>query len=412
MHEIPLSRPDITNAEIDLVVQTMKSGRLALGPMAEKFEQAVAASADRAHGVAVSSGTAGLHLALLALGIGPGDEVITTPFSFVASANCILYVGAKPVFVDVCPRTLNMDPEKLAAAITPRTKAIVAVETFGNPAYMDEYEAIAQRHEIPLVEDCCEALGVSHRGRRAGSFGRIGVLAFYPNKQITTGEGGCIVTDDRRLANLCRSMRNQGRAIADARERPSAAEAGAAPTAGAIGGGGGSVGSWLSHERLGYNFRMSELNAALGVAQMRRLDEIIRKRQHVANMYFKRLSGHHDLILPTLLPETEMSWFVFVVRLGGPGAWTRDERDRIIAGLRRHEIGASDYFPCIHTQPFYEALAREGQVRGRAGDFPIAESVSTRTIALPFFNDLTERDVDIVCGTLELMMSRENLGRG
>jgi len=409
MHEIPLSRPDITSAEIDLVVQTMKSGRLALGPMAERFEQAVAASADRQHAVCVSSGTAGLHLALLALGIGPGDEVITTPFSFVASANCILYVGAKPVFVDIDPKTLNMDPERLQAAITPRTKAIVAVETFGNPAHMDEYELIAKRHEITLIEDCCEALGVRHRGRPAGSFGRIGVFAFYPNKQITTGEGGCIVTDDRRLANLCRSMRNQGRLIVDPQDtRPDLSRG----VAGAIGGGGGSVGSWLSHERLGYNFRMSEINAAIGVAQMRRLDEIVHKRQHVANMYFKRLSGHHDIILPTLLSDTEMSWFVFVIRIGGTGKWSRDERDRIIAGLRRHEIGASDYFPCIHTQPFYEVLAAEGKVRGRAGDFPIAESVSQRTIALPFYNDLTERDVEIVCGTLELMMSRENLGRG
>ncbi len=412
MHEIPLSRPDITSAEIDLVTQTLKSGRLALGPFAERFEQAVAAAADRQYGVCVSSGTAGLHLALLALGIGPGDEVITTPFSFVASANCILYVGAKPVFVDIDPKTLNMDPEKLEAAITPRTRAIVAVETFGNPAHMEAYESIAKRHEIPLVEDCCEALGVRHKGRPAGSYGRIGVFAFYPNKQITTGEGGCIVTDDRRLANLCRSMRNQGRAIADPLEPRSAAEKGAAATAGAIGGGGGAVGSWLSHERLGFNFRMAEMNAALGLAQMRRLDEIVHRRQHVANMYFKRLSGNPDIILPTLLPETEMSWFVFVVRLGGAGEWTRDERDRVIAGLRRHEIGASDYFPCIHTQPFYEALAREGNVRGRAGDFPIAESVSQRTIALPFYNDLSERDIDIVCGTLELMMSRENLGRG
>ncbi len=408
MHEIPLSRPDISPADIDIVAQTLRSGRLALGPMAERFEQAVAGAAGRAHGVCVSSGTAGLHLAMLALGIGPGDEVITTPFSFVASANCILYVGAKPVFVDIDPQTLNMDPARLEAAITPRTRAIVAVETFGNPAHMDAYESIAKRHEIPLIEDCCEALGVRLGLRAAGSFGRIGVFAFYPNKQITTGEGGCIVTDDRRLANLCRSMRNQGRAIVDPQDtRPDLSHA----SAGAIGGGGGSVGSWLSHERLGFNFRLSEINAALGVAQMRRLDEIIHKRQHVAKMYFDRLSGHHDLVLPTLLAGTEMSWFVFVVRLGGSGTWGRDERDRIIAGLRRHEIGASDYFPCIHTQPFYEALAREGKVRGRAGDFPIAESVSQRTIALPFYNDLTERDIEIVCDTLELMMTRESLGR-
>lgn len=393
-HEIPLSRPDITDLEIDLVVQSLRSGRLSIGPMVEQFEQMVAARCDRRYGVAVNSGTSGLHLALLALGIGPGDEVITTPFSFIASANVMLMVGARPVFVDIDPKTLNMDPEKVEQAITPRTRAILAVECFGNPAHMEAYESIAKRHEIPMIEDCCEALGSSHAGRKAGSFGRIGVFAFYPNKQITTGEGGVIVTDDKRLAELCKSMRNQGRPIPTSTPDTGSTAQGATPGQ-----------AWLSHERLGYNYRLAEMNAALGVGQMRRLDEIIVKRQHVAGMYMSRLMENHDIILPTVHELTSMSWFVFVVRLAG--TYARDERDRIIAGLLRHDVGAKDYFPCIHTQPFYRE--RFGY---SAGDFPIAESVSGRTIALPFYNDMHEHDVEIVCRTLGLMIERENIKRG
>ncbi len=385
-HEIPLSRPDITELEEALVLRTLRSGRLSIGPMVEEFERLVAARAGRRFGVAVNSGTSGLHLLMLALNIGPGDEVITTPFSFVASANCILFTGATPVFVDICPKTLNMDPDQVEARVGPRTRAILAVETFANPAYMDRYEAIANRHEIPLIEDCCEALGSEHRGRPAGSFGRAGVFAFYPNKQITTGEGGVIVTDDERLAELCRSLRNQGRPLGQA----GVSAAGGAPT-----------GSWLRHERLGYNFRLSEVNAALGVAQMRRLPEILRRRNDVATMYIRRLMDHRAFILPTILPESVMSWFVFVVRLAT--SYQAEERDRIIAGLRRHDIGAADYFPCIHLQPFYRERFGLGP-----GMFPIAESVSRRTIALPFHNALTEGEVDTVCRTLDLLLSHED----
>lgn len=388
-HEIPLSRPDITELEESLVLRTLRSGRLSIGPMVEEFERLVAARAGRRHGVAVNSGTSGLHLLMLALNIGPGDEVITTPFSFIASANCILFTGATPVFVDICPKTLNMDPEQVEARIGPRTRAILAVETFANPAYMDRYEAIANRHEIPLIEDCCEALGSECRGRPAGSFGRAGVFAFYPNKQITTGEGGVIVTDDERLADLCRSLRNQGRPIGQS---------------GVSASGGTPTGSWLRHERLGYNFRLSELNAALGVAQMRRLPDILRKRHDVATHYIRRLMDHHAFILPTILPDTVIGWFVFVVRLAT--SYRAEERDRIIAGLRRHDIGAADYFPCIHLQPFYRQ--RFGL---EPGMFPIAESVSQRTIALPFYNSMSEHDVDTVCRTLDLLLSHENIRR-
>lgn len=383
LDEIPLSQPEITEDDVRMVVRALRSKRLSIGPVQEAFEAALAERVGRRHAIACSSGTAGLHMTLLAMGIGPGDEVITTPFSFIASSNCILYCGATPVFVDIEPKSLNMNPELVERAITPRTKAILAVETFGNPRHMEAYRSIAARHEIRLVEDACEGLGGRLKDRPIGSFGHAAVFAFYPNKQVTTGEGGMIVTDDDRLAGLCRSLRNQGRAV-DA--------------------GGAAVGSWLAHERLGYNYRLPELNAALGLSQLQRLDEIITARQAVAQRYMERLMTHADIILPTVEADSLMSWFVFVVRLSD--RFTQDERDRIIDGLRRHDVGAAPYFPCIHLQPFYRE--RFGFERGL---FPIAESISARTIALPFFNRLGENEQDLVCQTLELMISRENLRR-
>ncbi|TVQ63784.1 MAG: DegT/DnrJ/EryC1/StrS family aminotransferase [Phycisphaerales bacterium] len=384
-NEIPLSKPDLGPLEEQKVMEVLRSGRLSIGPMQERFEQMVSARAGCREGVAVSSGTCGLHLVLLALGIGPGDEVITTPFSFVASANVILHVGATPVFVDIDPKSLNADPAQIEASITPRTRAILAVEAFGNPTHMDAYAQLAAKHEIPLIEDCCEALGTTYKGRPCGSFGRAGVFGFYPNKQITTGEGGMIVTDDERLAARCRSLRNQGRGAMSA----------------------GGQGSWLKHERLGYNYRMSELQAALGVAQMERLDELITARQRVANMYVTRLAANGDVILPTVSPESSMSWFVFVVRLAAE--YSREERDRVIQGMRNHEVGSADYFPCIHEQSYFiEWFEQAGRTRP---SFPIAETVAGRTIALPFYTTLTEREVDLVCQTLEVMIQRENLRR-
>ena len=389
MSEIPLSQPDITQAEIDAVTAVLRSNRLSIGPRQDLFEQLVAERAGRRHGVAVSSGTAGLHLVLAALGVGPGDEVITTPFSFIASANCILMVGATPVFVDICPQSLNIDPKRLEAAITPRTKAIVAVEVFGNTRHMNRIEQIARAHEIPLVEDACEALGGRCGDRDAGSFGRASVFAFYPNKQVTTGEGGVIVTDDDRIAEACRCLRNQGRAASTH-----------APHAGNS----SNSGAWLAHDRLGYNYRLSEINAALGVAQMQRLDELLDARRRVAGLYMRRLMDWDDLVLPTLERgcEDKMSWFVFVVRLSD--VYGRTERDRVITGLRRHEVGASNYFPCIHLQPFYRQ-----QFGYKQGDFPAAERASERTIALPFFTQMDETQVELVCHTLKVMIQREQL---
>ncbi len=390
MSEIPLAKPDITDAEIRAVTDVMRSGRLSIGPRRDLFEQMVADRAGRRHGIAVSSGTAGLHLLLAGLDIGPGDEVITTPFSFVASANCILMAGAKPVFVDIHPQSLNLDPAAIEAAITPKTKAIIAVEVFGNPAGMEQIEQIARQHEIPLIEDACEAIGGRWKGRPVGSFGRAAVFAFYPNKQITTGEGGMIVTDDDRLAALCRSMRNHGRAEGSAQASANS----------------GDVGSWLSHERLGYNYRLSEIACAIGVAQMERLDAILAARREVATRYMRCFMDWDDLILPNVPPGTEedMSWYVFVVRLAS--SYGHVERDRIIKGLKRHEVGASNYFPCIHLQPFY----RE-RFGFKKGDFPIAESISERTITLPFFNRMDQTQTDLVCHTLKVMIQREQLLR-
>ena len=384
---IPLSQPDVGQLELDMVRHVIESGRLAIGPMTERFERLIASRAGCNHGVAVSSGTAGLHLLTQALEIGLGDEVITTPLSFIASANPIVYAGARPVFVDICPKTLNMDPGKIEAAISPRTKAIIAVETFGNPAYMDAYAQIAAKHEVALIEDSCEALGTTHKGRPCGGFGRAGVFGFYPNKQITTGEGGMIVTDDTHLADVCKSLRNQGRDVFP----DSASEA-------------QKLGSWLQHPRIGYNYRMSELAAALGCAQMRRFDEMMAKRERVAGLYMQRLAGTEALVLPTIEPGSEMTWFVFVVRL--TTEYTIEDRDRIVDGLRLHDIGSATYFPCIHLQPPYRD--RFGY---KPGDFPIAESVSNRTIALPFYNNMTEQEVDLVCQTLDIMIARQNLSR-
>ncbi|MBT8485099.1 MAG: DegT/DnrJ/EryC1/StrS family aminotransferase [Phycisphaerales bacterium] len=386
---IPLSLPDITDAEVRAVVATLRSGRLSIGPQAEEFERLVARRAGRTHGIAVSSGTAGLHLALLALGIGPEDEVITPAFSFVASANCVLYVGAKPVFVDCDPRTLNMRADAVESKITDRTKAIIGVEVFGNPAGMSELAALSNKYEIPLIEDACEGLGGRLGTDAIGGFGRVAVFGFYPNKQITTGEGGMIVTHDDTLADQCRSLRNHGRA------GTSRATASGGPAA---------LGSWLEHERMGFNFRMNELSAALGVAQMRRLDELLEMRQWVAETYTRRLMGNADVLVPTVAADCFMSWFVYVVRLSD--RFTEAERDEIIAGLRRHDVGASNYFPPIPMLPHFRRLCGH-----QPGDFPVAESVSHRTIALPFFTRLTGREVDLVCQTLELMIKRASFAR-
>ena len=364
--QIPLSRPDVSEEDIARVVQVLRSPHLSLGPTLREFEEAFAAYLGRRRAVAVNSGTSGLFLSLSALGIGPGDEVITTPFTFIASATTIMMTGARPVFVDIDPVTLNVDPHRIEAAITGHTRAILPVEIFGNPAGFDAIGAVAQRHALAVVEDSCEALGSALHGRKAGTFGAVSVFGFYPNKQITTGEGGMIVTDRDDLADLCVSLRNQGR---------------------------GAQAGWLAHERLGYNFRLSDINCALGLAQLARLDEIKAKRRQVAAWYRELLAAEDRLVVPLEAEGVETSWFVFVVRLAA--RYGSEPRDRVLQEMERQGIHVSNYFPPVHLQPFI--AARYGHA---PGDFPVAESVSRRTIALPFYNRLTQDDIAVICGVL------------
>jgi perosamine synthetase len=377
---IPLSGVDIGRAERRAVMDVLDSKRLALGPRIVEFERSLAEYVGVKHAVAVNSGTSGLHLVVRALKLGAGDEVITTPFSFIASANCILFERARPVFADIDPDTLNIDPAEVEKRITRRTKAILAVDVFGHPANWPELECIARRHGIALIEDSCEALGAGigrqletrnpqlANFRKCGTFGDAAVFAFYPNKQITTGEGGMVVTDDRRIADACRSMANQGRRI--------------------------SGGAWLEHVRLGYNYRSSELTAALGIAQLGRIDRILARRERVARLYDRLLADVPQIRIPYQVPDKRMSWFVYVVRLTED--YTRKGRDRVLDWLRARGIECSNYFRPIHLQPFYRQ-----ELGSRRGDFPVAESVGDRTIALPFHGLLTRQQIERVADTLK-----------
>lgn len=367
---INLSGPDISQAEIDAVADVLRSGRLSLGPKIDEFEAAVAQYVGTKHAIAVSSGTCGLHLLIRAIGLEPGDEVISTPFSFIASTNCIMFEKAKPVLVDIDPRTWNIDQQHLTAVTTGATRAIIPVDAFGEVAQMDLIEDVARQKGLRVIEDSCEALGAKYKGRMAGSFGDAGVFGFYPNKQITTGEGGMITTNDDQIDRLCRSMRNQGRDTGM---------------------------GWLSHERLGYNYRMSDISAAIGVEQMKRIDAILGRRDAVAQMYIERLKDESRIEWQHNADDCDRSWFVFVVKLTDD--YTEQQRNNLIANLRERGIGCSNYFAPIHLQPFYkEAFGY------KEGDFPICERVAARTIALPFHNALTEAEVDEVCGTLKSLL--------
>jgi perosamine synthetase len=367
---IPLSAPEITESEIEAVVQVLRTPRLSLGPVTEQFEAAVADSVSLPHAVAVSSGTAGLHLCVRALDIGEGDEVIVPSFTFIAAANVIRYERAVPVFVDIDPETLNIDPGRIEEAITPRTRAILVPHTFGRPADMDSVLKISERRGLMVIEDACEAIGADYRGRKAGSMGHVGVFAFYPNKQITTGEGGVVVTADPMLAGRIRALRNQGRYPSD---------------------------DWFQHTELGYNYRISEINCALGLAQMARLKNILCKREAVASAYDQRLQPYAGLILPALTsPAGRISWFVYVVRVR-----SADKRDAIIEGLAAAGIASGRYFAPIHLQPSYAAWRTSSHL-------PVTEAEASRTIALPFFNQIEASAIDEVCHTLGRLLQDES----
>jgi perosamine synthetase len=385
---VPLSKPDIGDREIEYVIGVLKSGKLCLGPRLVEFEERFARYVGRRYAVATSSGTAALHLCVRALGIGPRDEVITTSFSFVASANCLLFERALPSFVDIDGATLNIDPREIQTFLEHRceirkgvlidrqtrrsVRAFLPVHVFGLPCDMRPILDLAHQYGVFVIEDACEALGAEYRGTRVGALGDVAVFGFYPNKQITTGEGGMLVTDDEKIARLCRSMRNQGR------DEDS---------------------GWLRHVRLGYNYRLSDLHCALGLAQLERIDELLRARERVAAAYNRTLTGNKLIALPVTPPYAKRSWFVYVIQIKGPSP--ESLRNRLVSELRRRGIGCQVYFPPIHCQPYFR---RNGLFPSRP--LSITESASDRCLALPFFSQATAEEVahvsEVLHQTLEV----------
>ncbi len=385
-----MSSPDITDAERAAVAAVLETPYLSMGPQIRQFEKAFEAYTGCPHAIGVSSGTAGLHLCVRAAGVGPGDLVLTTPFSFVASANVILFEGAIPIFIDAEPRSGNIDPGQLREAARDldkggpaarhwlprrgagpigRLRAILPVDVFGQPAQMDAVQAVADDHALKVIEDSCEALGSEYKGRQAGTLGDYGVYAFYPNKQITTGEGAVIVTQDPDAARLMRALRNQGRAVGD---------------------------TWLQHTHLGYNYRLDEMSAALGRVQLDRIDELLEKRGRVAGWYGARLERIPQVQTPEVMPETtRMSWFVYVVRLAH-GV----EQESLARRLRSAGIPVRPYFTPIHLQPYMRD--RFGY---EPGDFPVTEDLGRRSLALPFSSLMTERQVEQVVDALQAALA-------
>jgi perosamine synthetase len=362
---IPLSRPYLGEREEELVLDVLRSGRLSLGPTIDRFEELIAERTGAPHAVALSSGTAGLHLLARIAGVGPGDEVITSTFSFVASANCFVLEGATPVFADIDPRTLNLDPAAVEAAVTDRTKAIVAVDIFGYPCELDELRAIADRHGLKLIDDSCEALGAEYKGRPLGSHGPSSVFAFYPNKQVAAGEGGVVTTHSKDEAKLLRSLRNQGRSYEGGR--------------------------WFHHPHLGLNYRWTDLQAAVGLAQLEKLDEILELRAAAAGRYAELLAEVDGVTLPAPDDEDHVrSWFVYVVLLD-EGV----DRTRVASQLADDGIECGEYLPCIHLQPYMREAYGFGE-----GLCPVAEDASRRTLALPFFPGLERADQERVAEAL------------
>jgi perosamine synthetase len=372
---IPLARPELGPREEELLLEVVRSGSLSLGPKLEQFERDFADWLGDGYAVAVSSGTAALHLGVRALGWGEGDEVITSPLTFIATANCLLYEGAKPVFCDIDPVTLTLDPEAASAAVGDRTAGLLPVHIFGYPADLAALGKIASDRGLGMLEDACQALGAHDaRGRKIGMDGNPATFAFYANKQMTTGEGGILITPDREVAEQTRSERNQGRA----------------PDLGQV-----------EHDRLGFNYRLTDLHAAIGIAQLERLDEMLNARENVAALYRERLTqlgaepagedDPDDLALPCENRGDERrSWFVFCVQLP-----EGTDRDAVIASLAEDGIASKAYLPCVHLMPPYqERFGFSG------GEFPVAERVAERSLALPFFTSMTEGQVDRVCTAL------------
>jgi perosamine synthetase len=364
LEAIPLARPLLDEREEELVLEVLRSGRLSLGPTIDRFEELLADRIGAPYVAAVSSGTAGLHLLARSAGLGPGDEAITSPISFASSANCFIFEGAEPVFADVDPRTLNLDPAALEAAITERTKAVVAVDMFGYPCELDEIRSICDRRGLALIEDAAEALGAEYRGAPIGSHGPSGVFGFYPNKQLATGEGGVVFTHSEEEWQLVRSLRNQGRDYEG--------------------------GAWFHHVRLGYNYRWTDVQAAMGIGQLEKLDRLLAMRAAVAERYGRLLEGMEVEQLCADDAEHRRSWFVYVVALP-----RGTDRGRVIEELRAQGIGSADYVPCVHLQPYMRE--RYGFAEGTC---PVAEDVASRTLALPFYPQLEAEDQERVVEAL------------
>ena len=365
---INLSAPWIDERDEELVLEVLRSGWLSLGPTGARFESMFAAAVDAPYCAAVSSGTAGLHLCMRLADVGPGDEVITSPYSFVASANCAIYEGATPVFADIDPHTYNLDPSAVEAAITPRTKAIVAVDIFGYPAEYDALLPLCERHGLTLIEDSCEALGAQYKGRPLGSHGHPAVWAFYPNKQMTTGEGGAVTTASAEQHELLVSLRNQGRL---------------------------ETSSWLQHGRLGYNYRLDDISAALGIGQLEKLDRIVADRRNVASVYSELLAGVD--VEPPLADDADhvRSWFVYVVKLP-----VGVDRDAVMARLADDGVATAPYLPSIHLQSYMRERYGFGE-----GMLPVSEDCSARTMALPFHTRLERADQERVVDALRTALS-------
>ncbi len=376
--KIPLSAPDVREEEIELVANVLRTSHLSLGPKLVEFEHAFAEYLGTENAVGVSSGTAGLHLCVRAMGIAAGDEVIVPSFAFIAVANVLRYENAVPVFVDIEADTLNLDARRIEAAITPRTKAILVVHTFGCPADMPMILDIARRHHLYVLEDACEAIGAEYQSRKVGSLGDAGVFGFYPNKQITTGEGGMVVTRNSQLASRIRALRNQGRSSTD---------------------------DWFQHSELGYNYRLSEINCALGIGQLGRIEAILALREEIAKKYQDRLQKNKSLRLPVLaLSDRKISWFVYVVRLSEQ--YSQVHRDWIMQKMNRRGIGCGRYFAPIHLQPAYQNAAAQYT------DLRVTETEASRCLALPFFNRLQAQEIDEVCHSLcELILLAGQMAR-
>lgn len=363
---IPIAKPYIDQKDKQAVMKVLESGYLSLGPQYEKFEQKFADFIGAKYATSVVNGTCGLHLAVKVSGLNKGDEVITTPFSFVASSNCLLYEDVKPVFVDIEDQTYHMDPRQIESKITKRTKAILVVHIFGQTADMEPILKLARKYNLKIIEDACEGLGATYKSKYAGTFGNIGVYAFYPNKQMTTGEGGMIVSRNKSYTELCKSLRNQGRT---------------------------DDGQWMKHEYLGYNYRLSEISAALGIQQLVKVPWFIKKRQEIASWYEKYLGGVKDVVTPKVGSNRTHTWFVYVIRI------KNGKRDFLMQRLNQSGIQTRPYFPVIHLQPLYMQLFNL-----KPNDYPVAENVASETLALPIFVGLKKEQVKFITSKLTRLL--------